>query len=162
MKLAIKLIFVTAIAALFNQCSWVGSINHTRILRYSINDSLISEAKYELTISKVDSGYCYEYWDLNREKQSIKYIRSGQSVYQGGIKFTTLKFGDFSFKKNNLDEFDLLMADGDFVDGPGPLLFNDKYGVLYCSGAWGNNTLFLPENGKSKMDRMVLENVKSK
>ncbi len=162
MKIAIKIIFTIAIAGLFQQCNLITSKKHDRILKYYSKDKPTTELKFELTITKIDSGYSYKYSDPLREEPSFEYIKSGEFIYDGGIKFETIKFGDYNFKKDNENEFDLYIAVGNYLDGPGPLLFNDKYGVLNASNAWGNNVLFTPEKGKSIIERMVLKNIKNK
>ncbi len=133
----------------------------SRVVKIYENDSLKQEMNYELTITEIDSGWTYQYRNLvdTKKNMDFKFLKNSNRLLFATSKLGLYKTGKYSFKKTNPDEFDLYIETEEMLDGHGPILFNEKFGVLTSNNGWGMDFLFLPVEANSAVERDILRNI---
>jgi len=155
-----NILYIAFLIGIFTSCqNKTGKFSRT--VKVYENDSLKTEMQYELTISKIDSGFIYNYENLsdNKKNMTFKYIKSKNRLHIHSANLGLYSVGNYSFKKTDSKEFDLFVETELMLDGHGPVLFNEKYGVLSSDNGWGVDFLFLPTESSNEMDKEVLKNI---
>lgn len=149
----IRLIQFLLIGLLFGcSTSPVTSQLESRVI-YSFDlDSLVKKETYNLNILRKDTILVYKYINTLDSTKNMTFVFN--------IKSEVLTFGPFDFKKAednfytnaqlsslNFDLYDLKIP---VMDGNGPMLFNENYGILNVDNtSWTYQYLFLPTGQES-------------
>lgn len=135
-----------------------------RVVKVYENDSIKREMDYELTIKAIDSGWTYQYRNLKDENKNMefKYFKNSNRLVFAGSNLGLYQTGEYLFKKSSSEEFELFVLTEQMLDGHGPVLFNENYGVLSSNNGWGMDFLFLPNKAKTSIEKQVLKNIDHK
>lgn len=127
-------------------------------------DSLAFHRPYQLQILDQDTILIYKYSDSADSTNNM--------IFRFNPETQILKFGAFElekiephfFKNHELidDYFDLYNIKIPVTDGNGPMLFNEKYGVLNVDNSfWTYQYLYLPEaEGNNELAELILKKLK--
>lgn len=127
-------------------------------------DSLVKKETYNLNILNKDTILVYKY---------INTLDSSKNMtFRFNTKTEVLTFGPFEFKKAednfysnsklSSSNFELYDLKEPVMDGNGPMLFNERYGVLNVDNtSWTYQYLFFPEEqGSIDLAKQIIRKLK--
>ena len=103
-------------------------------------DSLVSKADYELRIRERDSVIIYNYRNLNdsTKNQNFRYLKYSDILLAGPFEFIKTKNNYYP----NFENFNYYNSDPGIMDGMGPVIFNNEFGVLGFDNGMGTQYYF--------------------
>ncbi len=115
-------------------------------------DSLAQQESFNLKIQKKDSFLIYRYQSkTDSATEIILRFNTKSEILRFALQdFEVFKSNFFENEKVSQEPFDLYKIKIPEVDANGPMLFNEKYGILNIDNSiWSYQYLFLPQNDES-------------
>ncbi|MBO3100281.1 hypothetical protein [Gelidibacter pelagius] len=112
----------------------------TRNLTVFEFDSLVSKADYELSIRERDSVIIYNYKNINdsTKNKDFRYLKHSDQLLAGPFEFKKTENHHYPTFEN----FNYYDSDPGIMDGMGPVIFNDEFGVLGFDNGMGTQYYF--------------------
>ncbi len=127
-------------------------------------DSLVKQETYNFNILNKDTILVYKYIDKldSTKNMTFRFNKYTEVLSFGPFDFKKAKENFYSNSKLSSSNFDLYDLKEPVVDGNGPMLFNEKYGVLNVDNtSWTYQYLFLPDGqGNLDLSKQIIEKLK--
>jgi len=103
-------------------------------------DSLVSKADYELSIRERDSVIIYNYRNINdsTKNKDFRYLKHSDRLLAGPFEFEKTENHYYP----NFENFNYYNSDPGIMDGMGPIIFNNEFGILGFDNGMGTQYYF--------------------
>ncbi|WP_111709836.1 hypothetical protein [Lutibacter citreus] len=130
-----------------------------RIVSIYMYDSIPEKMEYQLVIKSNDTLIDFYYWNLNNPKGSMffNYLTKTKTLIWEGDKYIIDKENTFSDLKFSEYKFDNFQQEDREIDGTGPILFNQEFGILGIGNVFGPELIFYPNLEISDVDKDILK-----